>query len=848
MIVRIGGYELNPRSTATGYGARRQVQGPTVAPGVNVSGLSDLAGAVAGMGAAGQRYYATRVEEEDQRRKYEALEKWNRFSGEFSRRIEDAKLAQPVDGSGYTSTVAKEYQTGWDSFAKEIPADLLPEFRVKGEALKQEAIIGADNWTREQTKAHAVFSVKERTDAAAKAVYLNPNAPVEDGLAEVIAAAPGLDAQAKETLADQALRSVNSARFGGVMREGREKSFVVPYSAEVNRRLVPIVIGKESGGRSDAVSPVGAVGLMQVMPATGKEIADDLQDPNFPADPKDWAAYLKKPDVNRLYGTFYLNQLLRQFNGDLEAALIGYNAGPGRAQTFIESGRNWAAMPDGVISETKPYVEGIMREFGALTPEMAFDPKYGLDFDQALAAEGEIEGILDNAQREADAQVRAKLAAADAAQDQAMNELFFRAEAGEDFRPMYVRAIADGEAAYDRSAMTAGIEISNRVRAETIKTEKAQREYGVGAQLSAEDGDRIITPDLRAGLLARDEKAITSVVQRSAKMGFVPPATQGALEQMLYSRDLQTMAAGAQVVTTIQRMNPAALRSLPDELVARAISLETLRSTGTPSDELQAYMQQTRTPEGRQLLDRMQKADKKYEENKIPAPGVVTQWFDSWTGGQPQPPTEGQSTLFQLQYGEVYDMYYAQTLDADQAQKLAMAHVAEDWGVTETGGQKQVSWLPPEKALTTLWSDLDGDGELELVQQTPEQARESFDFAVKMRYGLENYAVVANDATKRALEQGTSVPYGIIPLDVDGNPSYGYPELLELLTGEPFVYDYAHVQSSLRVLLTNRDLLKQDLQDAREAGPAAGETEAGYQGRLLDLEIKIQDLNKKIGR
>ena len=847
MVVRIGGVELSPRSTATGYGPRRQVQGPSIGPRVNVSGLSDLAGAVAGMGAAGARYYATRVEEEDERRKYDALEKWNRFQGTFAQRIEDAKLQQPVDGAGYTGYVTSEYDKGWSEFEKQIPADLVPEFRARGEALKQGAILAADGWTREQTRAHSVFSVREATDDAAKVLYEDPDADVEDRLGEQVGAAPGLTAQEREELADEALRQVNGARFGGVVRRGRENSFVVPYSAEVTRRLVPIVIGAESGGRADAVSPKGATGLMQVMPATGAEIAADLRDPNWPKDPRDWSAYLKRPDVNRLYGTFYLNQLLERYGGDLELALIGYNAGPGRADAFRDSGRNWSALPDGVIAETKPYVTGIMRQFGALSPEMAFDPAYGLDFDQALAGESAIEGVLTKAQNDANNRIRARMEAAKAAQESAMNQLYFRAEGGEDFRSMYVRAIGAGEVAYDRAAMTAGIEITNRVNKTAIAREAAFTDLALGNSLSGDQGDFIIGPDVREGLKAQDPKAITSLVHRVGKMGFVPPATQTALEQMLYSTDLRTMATAAQVVQTIQDTNPGALRSLPDDMVARAVSLSALQAAGTPSDQMQMYLAQTRTPEGRAMLAQAQKQDKNYEENKIPTPAEISQHWDGWFSGQPNPPTAGQTTLFQLQYGELYDMYFAQTLDAEAAKDLAMEHTAKTWGVTETGGQKQVAWLPPEMALTNFLADVDGDGTPETVQQTPEQARSTFDAAVAQRYGFSRFAASALPQTMEALQQGKPVPYTIIPLDEDGNPSYSSTDLYTMLTEEPFVYDYSYIQSSLRVLLTNRDILKEDLREAMDAGPMPGETDAAYRGRITDIEIKIQDLNRQLG-
>jgi len=99
----------------------------------------------------------------------------------------------------------------------------------------------------------------------------------------------------------------------------------------VERALVLAVIGIESGFRIDAVSRVGATGLMQLMPAT----AEDLDvDPTNPRENVDG-------------GTRYLAWLIRYF-GDVQLALAGYNAGPGRVK---RAGNRVPA-----IKETQVYV------------------------------------------------------------------------------------------------------------------------------------------------------------------------------------------------------------------------------------------------------------------------------------------------------------------------------------------------------------------------------------------------------------------------------------------------------------------------------------------------------------
>ena len=83
-------------------------------------------------------------------------------------------------------------------------------------------------------------------------------------------------------------------------------------SSGLEPQLLLAVISAESGFRARAVSPKGAQGLMQLMPATARRfgVAD-------PFDPRD----------NVRGGAMYLKWLLRRFDGDLQLAIAGYNAG-----------------------------------------------------------------------------------------------------------------------------------------------------------------------------------------------------------------------------------------------------------------------------------------------------------------------------------------------------------------------------------------------------------------------------------------------------------------------------------------------------------------------------------------
>lgn len=89
--------------------------------------------------------------------------------------------------------------------------------------------------------------------------------------------------------------------------------------------LLPHLIQQESGGNPNAVSPKGAQGLTQVMPATG-------QDPGFGVQPlRD-----RSPQENVRFGRDYLTAMLKRYPGRPDLALAAYNAGPGVADRFAQ--------------------------------------------------------------------------------------------------------------------------------------------------------------------------------------------------------------------------------------------------------------------------------------------------------------------------------------------------------------------------------------------------------------------------------------------------------------------------------------------------------------------------------
>lgn len=100
--------------------------------------------------------------------------------------------------------------------------------------------------------------------------------------------------------------------------------------------LVLALIRVESDFQRDAVSPSGARGLMQIMPDTGKALAEILRRESDLRPAVFKPESLDDPHVNIRLGTYYLHDLRKQFQ-DLTVALSAYNFGPVEIQNRLEN-------------------------------------------------------------------------------------------------------------------------------------------------------------------------------------------------------------------------------------------------------------------------------------------------------------------------------------------------------------------------------------------------------------------------------------------------------------------------------------------------------------------------------
>ena len=129
----------------------------------------------------------------------------------------------------------------------------------------------------------------------------------------------------------------------------------------IDFELLQAVIAAESGFNPTAVSPKGAIGLMQIMPATARRYGVD-GDRTMAIERK-----LVDPKTNIRTGTRYLRDLINMFPGQLELAIAAYNAGEGAVQ------RAGNRIPN--YKETQNYVKTVMQLYTVLKPP-APDPVF----------------------------------------------------------------------------------------------------------------------------------------------------------------------------------------------------------------------------------------------------------------------------------------------------------------------------------------------------------------------------------------------------------------------------------------------------------------------------------------
>ena len=217
-----------------------------------------------------------------------------------------------------------------------------------------------------QARAHALSDIAFDSSAELeyRAAYATTRAPkflIDAAGAAIAAGHYGAGMAAVR----QAIPQLEARRIADVPNDAWRAAFPLPYelnlrSAAARNQLDPMLVAglirQESAFESKAMSRVGAIGLMQVMPKTALKLARQLK-------VRYARARLTDPGYNLQLGSRYLANLLQTF-GTPEAALAAYNAGEDRVvewttgQNYLETAEFVESIP---FTETREYVQIVIR-------------------------------------------------------------------------------------------------------------------------------------------------------------------------------------------------------------------------------------------------------------------------------------------------------------------------------------------------------------------------------------------------------------------------------------------------------------------------------------------------------
>lgn len=140
------------------------------------------------------------------------------------------------------------------------------------------------------------------------------------------------------------------------------EEYVEKYAEEnnIDPLLIFSIIKAESNFKENAESSSGAVGLMQLMEETAKEIAESMDEPILEKED------LKEAETNIKIGTKYYSILQKNYDGNMLLALTAYNAGIGNVNTWIKNGiikSDGSDIENIPYKETNMYVRKIIRNY-----------------------------------------------------------------------------------------------------------------------------------------------------------------------------------------------------------------------------------------------------------------------------------------------------------------------------------------------------------------------------------------------------------------------------------------------------------------------------------------------------
>lgn len=336
--------------------------------------------ALTGLGGAIQDVAAAFQSQQEKKEDFKAQDGYRRLQMQYGQQMEDQAANMPEDGTGFHDDfMTKTYIPERDKFLSSLPARLREQYgTLLGDDGSDTTAWSIKAATRERDQLYNWYDTKaaENKDLLATAIAQDPDgydAFLKQGMDYIDAMGLPTDRKMKhrrdwERMAQIAFLNTQLEKNPeAVLKDlGADPRYLTPTTQFTI--LKQALIGQESGGDPNAVSPKGAVGLMQVMPRTAVDISKWIGDGLISKDMSDAriASIISNPVINQKYGEFYLKKMIRDFGprGGLEAALVAYNGGPERAKKWIESGFDDSVLP----AETRNYYKAVIARMPTSQP------------------------------------------------------------------------------------------------------------------------------------------------------------------------------------------------------------------------------------------------------------------------------------------------------------------------------------------------------------------------------------------------------------------------------------------------------------------------------------------------
>ncbi|HVR43122.1 MAG TPA: lytic transglycosylase domain-containing protein [Thermoanaerobaculia bacterium] len=231
-------------------------------------------------------------------------------------------------------------EISWEEIAEQQMPD---ELRLAWEL----AVLGASRDARAEVQRNVSFENRTWADAILGDLYYVDGA-YDLAYRYLRRAWPELATPEQNAVPRRFVEMYYPLRYEELIREAARKNDLDPY-------LLMALIRQESAFNPEARSRAGAIGLMQLMPATGRELGNRL-----------YAGFVESrlahPDVNIELGSHYLRRVVDMLDGNTELALAGYNGGPYRIRRWraADPSRPLDEFLEGMpLSETRNYVKRI---------------------------------------------------------------------------------------------------------------------------------------------------------------------------------------------------------------------------------------------------------------------------------------------------------------------------------------------------------------------------------------------------------------------------------------------------------------------------------------------------------